>query len=67
MVEIVHLGPRQRQPKGGLLIECERGRRSRELVQDEHWRIRPEELDEVMGELSRQGAKTVYVRGAHST
>jgi hypothetical protein len=70
MVEIVHLALRQRPPKGALLIECKRGHRSQELVQDEHgaiWRVRPEEFDEVIAQLSRQGAKTVYVRGAPST
>jgi hypothetical protein len=67
MVEIIHLAPGQRAPKGELIIECKRGLRSEELIDAPRWitwRIGPERLDNVIKMLARKGAKTIYVRGA---
>jgi hypothetical protein len=67
MVEIIHLAPHERAPKGELLIECKHGFRGEELTDAPRgitWRIAPEQLDNVIKMLTRKGARTIYVRGA---
>ncbi len=73
MLEIVHLGPKEKPPAGEkfFLIECKPRRRGRVIVQDQKgstYRIRTEDYAAEIADIRQkaEGSVTtkVYVRGA---
>ncbi len=67
MVEVVYLGKGERRPPGdkSVLIECKPRQRGQKLIESSSgvtFKIRPEELEEIIAGLNRKGVKKVYVR-----